>query len=165
MSLLLERKIDNFIFYCIKSSCTRFSLIHLFNYNIISEVCLLNDKTPKKHVCKVIPMHMAPFLYFFLRFNIEVVFFFMISIWYEMVIVATEQYYIWYEMVMVQNTYGTKWFLVMVRNCNFVVRNGKLWYDFIDILVITEWKYTRKIGAIYFWFTKIETSNFYTQYF
>jgi len=37
---------------------------------------------------------------------------------------ATEQYYIWYEMVMVQNTYGTKWFLVMVRNCNFVVRNG-----------------------------------------
>ena len=38
---------------------------------------------------------------------------------------ATEQYYIWYEMAMVQNTYGTKWFLVMVRNCNFVVRNGK----------------------------------------
>jgi hypothetical protein len=35
----------------------------------------------------------------------------------------------WYEMVMVQNTYGTKWFLAMVRNCNFVVRNGKLWYD------------------------------------
>ena len=26
-------------------------------------------------------------------------------------------------------TYGTKWFLVMVRNCNFVVRNGKLWYE------------------------------------
>ena len=25
--------------------------------------------------------------------------------------------------------YGTKWFLVMVRNCNFVVRNGKLWYE------------------------------------
>jgi hypothetical protein len=42
---------------------------------------------------------------------------------------ATEQYYIWYEMAMVQNTYGTKWFLVMVRNCNFVVRNGKLWYE------------------------------------
>ena len=36
---------------------------------------------------------------------------------------------IWYEMVMVQNSYGTKWFLVMVRNCNFVVRNGKLWYE------------------------------------
>jgi hypothetical protein len=32
-------------------------------------------------------------------------------------------------MVMVQNTYGTKWFLVMGRNCNFVVRNGKLWYE------------------------------------
>ena len=32
-------------------------------------------------------------------------------------------------MVMVQNTYGTKWFLVMVRNCNFVVQNGKLWYE------------------------------------
>jgi hypothetical protein len=32
---------------------------------------------------------------------------------------------LWYEMVMVQNTYGTKWFLVMVRNCNFVVRNGQ----------------------------------------
>ena len=46
---------------------------------------------------------------------------------------ATEQYYIQYEMVMVQNTYGTKWFLVMVRNCNFVVRNGNgmkwLWYE------------------------------------
>jgi hypothetical protein len=28
-----------------------------------------------------------------------------------------------------QNSYGTKWFLVMVRNCNFVVRNGKLWYE------------------------------------
>ena len=34
-----------------------------------------------------------------------------------------------HEMVMVQNSYGTKWFLVMVRNCNFVVRNGKLWYE------------------------------------
>ena len=33
---------------------------------------------------------------------------------------------LWYEMVMVQNSYGTKWFLAMVRNCNFVVRNGKL---------------------------------------
>ena len=31
---------------------------------------------------------------------------------------------LWCEMVMVQNSYGTKWFLVMVRNCNFVVRNG-----------------------------------------
>ena len=29
---------------------------------------------------------------------------------------------LWYEMVMVQNSYGTKWFLVMVRN-------GKLWYE------------------------------------
>ena len=38
-------------------------------------------------------------------------------LWYEIAI-------LWYEMVMVQNTYGTKWFLVMVRNCNFVVRNG-----------------------------------------
>jgi hypothetical protein len=36
---------------------------------------------------------------------------------------------LWYEMVMVQNSYGTKWFLVMVRNCNFVVRNGKVWYE------------------------------------
>ena len=36
---------------------------------------------------------------------------------------------LWCEMVMVQNSYGTKWFLVMVRNCNFVVRNGKLWYE------------------------------------
>ena len=43
-------------------------------------------------------------------------------IWYEIAI-------LWYEMVMVQNSYGTKWFLVMVRNCNFVVRNGKLWYE------------------------------------
>ena len=42
-------------------------------------------------------------------------------------------------MVMVQNTYGTKlqfcgtkWLwckIYMVRNCNFVVRNGKLWYE------------------------------------
>jgi hypothetical protein len=36
-------------------------------------------------------------------------------------------------MVMVQNTYGTKWFLDMVRNCNFVVRNGYgakyIWYE------------------------------------
>ena len=46
---------------------------------------------------------------------------------------ATEQYYIWYEMVMVQNTYGTKWFLAMVRNCNFVVRNGKLWYEMVMV--------------------------------
>ena len=36
-------------------------------------------------------------------------------IWYEIAI-------LWYEMVMVQNSYGTKWFLVMVRN-------GKLWYE------------------------------------
>ena len=46
-------------------------------------------------------------------------------------------------MVMVQNTYGTKWFLVMVRNCNFVVRNGYgakyiwneiaiLWYEMVN---------------------------------
>jgi hypothetical protein len=44
-------------------------------------------------------------------------------------------------MVMVQNSYGTKWFLVMVRNCNFVVRNGKLWYEMVmvrnDLLRIT----------------------------
>ena len=39
---------------------------------------------------------------------------------------ATEQYYIWYEMVMVQNTYGTKWFLAMVRNC-------KLWYKMVMV--------------------------------
>ena len=39
-------------------------------------------------------------------------------LWYEIAI-------LWYEMV----NYGTKWFLVMVRNCNFVVRNGKLWYE------------------------------------
>jgi hypothetical protein len=49
---------------------------------------------------------------------------------------ATEQYYIWYEMAMVQNTYGTKWFLVMVRNCNSVVRNGNgtkwLWYEMVS---------------------------------
>jgi hypothetical protein len=39
------------------------------------------------------------------------------------------------------------------------------WYfkvNFIDVLVLTEWKYTRKIGVIYFRFTKIETSNFYS---
>ena len=61
--------------------------------------------------------------------------------------------YIWYEMVMVQHTYGTKlqfcgtkWY-IMVRNgygakfiwyemvsgygtkLQFVVRNGKLWYE------------------------------------
>jgi hypothetical protein len=41
-----------------------------------------------------------------------------IWLWYEIAI-------LWYEMV----NYGTKWFLVMVRNCNFVVRNGKLWYE------------------------------------
>ena len=35
-------------------------------------------------------------------------------------------------MVMVQNTYGTKWLLVMVRNCNFVVRNGKFWYEMVN---------------------------------
>ena len=42
-------------------------------------------------------------------------------IWYEIAI-------LWYEMV----NYGTKWLrckLHMVRNCNFVVRNGKLWYE------------------------------------
>jgi hypothetical protein len=37
---------------------------------------------------------------------------------------------------MVQNTYGTKWFLVMVRNCNFVVRNGYgakyIWYEMVS---------------------------------
>jgi hypothetical protein len=38
----------------------------------------------------------------------------------------------WYEMVMVQNTYGTKWFLAMVRNCNFVVRNK----DRRDLLLV-----------------------------
>ena len=27
----------------------------------------------------------------------------------------------------------TKWFLVMVRNCNFVVRNGKLWYEMVMV--------------------------------
>ena len=41
--------------------------------------------------------------------------------------------YIWYEMVMVQNTYGTKWFLAMVRNCNFVVRNCKLWNEMVMV--------------------------------
>ena len=46
---------------------------------------------------------------------------------------ATEQYYIWYKMAMVQNTYGTNWFLAMVRNCNFVVRNGKLWYEMVMV--------------------------------
>ena len=46
---------------------------------------------------------------------------------------ATEQYYIWYGMVMVQHTYGTKWLLVMVRNCNFVVRNGILWYEMVMV--------------------------------
>ena len=38
--------------------------------------------------------------------------------------------YIWYEMV----NYGTKWLwcnIHMVRNCNFVVRNGKLWYEMV----------------------------------
>ena len=60
---------------------------------------------------------------------------------------ATEQYYIWYEMVMVQNTYGTKlqfcgYEMVMVqntymlRNCNFVVRNGYgakfIWYEMVS---------------------------------
>jgi hypothetical protein len=29
--------------------------------------------------------------------------------------------------------YGTKWFLVMVRNCNFVVRNGKLWSEMVMV--------------------------------
>ena len=33
---------------------------------------------------------------------------------------------LWYEIMV---NYGTKWFLVMVQNCNFVVRNGKLWYE------------------------------------
>jgi hypothetical protein len=44
-----------------------------------------------------------------------------IWLWYEIAI-------LWYEMV----NYGTKWFLVMVRNCNFVVRNGKLWYEMVS---------------------------------
>jgi hypothetical protein len=43
---------------------------------------------------------------------------------------------LWYEMVMVQNSYGTKWFLAMVRNCNFVVRNGKLWYE--NLIIISQ---------------------------
>jgi hypothetical protein len=58
--------------------------------------------------------------------------------------------YVWYEMVIVQNTYGTKWFLDMVRNCNFVVRNGKLWYEMAMVrsysLVVLEeggWRYKR----------------------
>ena len=64
-------------------------------------------------------------------------------IWYEIVNYGTKWLWckihmvrngkLWYEMVMVQNSYGTKWFLVMVRNCNFVVRNGNgtkwLWYE------------------------------------
>ena len=45
--------------------------------------------------------------------------------------------YIWYEMVSGYGTKlqfcGTKWFLVMVRNCNFVVRNGKLWYELVMV--------------------------------
>jgi hypothetical protein len=43
MSLLLERKIDNFICYCIKSWCTRFSLIHMFNY--IHSYAFADDET------------------------------------------------------------------------------------------------------------------------
>jgi len=33
-------------------------------------------------------------------------------------------------------TYGTKWLwckIHMVRNCNFVVRNGKLWYEMVMV--------------------------------
>ena len=40
--------------------------------------------------------------------------------------------YIWYEMV----NYGTKWLwckIHMVRNYNFVVRNGKLWYEMVMV--------------------------------
>jgi hypothetical protein len=45
--------------------------------NIISEVCLLNDKTPKKHVCKSYTHAYGSLLMkeIYLRFNIEVVFF------------------------------------------------------------------------------------------
>ena len=45
-------------------------------------------------------------------------------IWYEIAI-------LWYEMV----NYGTKWLwckIHTVRNCNFVVRNGKLWYEMVS---------------------------------
>jgi hypothetical protein len=42
---------------------------------------------------------------------------------------------LWYEMVMEQNSYDTKWFLVMVRNCNFVVRNGNVPYVFCTITI------------------------------
>ena len=41
--------------------------------------------------------------------------------------------YIWYEMV---SGYGTKWLwckIHMVRNCNFVVRNGNLWYEMVMV--------------------------------
>ena len=34
--------------------------------------------------------------------------------------------------LLINITYGTKWLwckIHMVRNCNFVVRNGKLWYE------------------------------------
>ena len=46
-------------------------------------------------------------------------------IWYEIAI-------LWYEMV----NYGMKWLwckIYMVRNCNFVVRNGKLWYEMVMV--------------------------------
>ena len=41
--------------------------------------------------------------------------------------------YIWYEIV---SGYGTKWLwckIHMVRNCNFVVRNGNLWYEMVMV--------------------------------
>jgi hypothetical protein len=44
---------------------------------------------------------------------------------------------------MVQNTYGTKWFLAMVRNCNFVVRNGYgakyIWYEMVNYGTKWQW--------------------------
>jgi ribosomal protein L36 len=48
--------------------------------------------------------------------------------------------YIWYEMVSGYGTKlqfcGTKWLwckIHMERNCNFVVRNGKLWYEMVMV--------------------------------
>ena len=62
---------------------------------------------------------------------------------------------LWYEMVMVQNSYGTKWFLAMVRNCNFVVRNGKLWYHEIAIL----WYEMVNYGTKWQWYEIVMVRN------
>jgi hypothetical protein len=61
---------------------------------------------------------------------------------------------------------GTEWYIKVLHYFVDDIKWLK-WYLYvnsIDVLLLTEWKYTRKIGAIYFRFTKKKTSNCYSPF-